>query len=196
MLSSCKRLGFPTFDPKELKQLIKELLRLDSNYLPTNPGGCLYIRPTAMSMTNTLGVKMADKVKLFVILSPVKEYFSGDIHLGVCESYARGSQNSANAYKLGANYAPTVAISGEYGKQGMNQVIWLNEGNILESGATNIFFIQEEIVNGWFINSYKFYDFFLLLNFLFIVYLILLDKIEFIKKILSLIPFTHNYNFT
>jgi branched-chain amino acid aminotransferase len=124
-----------------MKNLIYELLRTDLSYLPNSVGECLYVRPTAMSFSHSLGVKRADRVKYFVILSPVKKYFAGPIHLAVCDSYDRGNELSANGFKLGANYAPTVAITSELNDQGISQALWLNNGNILESGATNIFFI-------------------------------------------------------
>ena len=147
-LSSCERLAFPSFDVKEMGKFIKELIKLDIRFLPKTSDGCLYIRPAAMSDTSTLGVKTADKMKVFVIISPVQGYFSSEIHLGVCETYDRGGPLSANAYKLGANYAPTIQISGKYAEKGISQALWLHNGNILESGATNIFFISKDISQG------------------------------------------------
>lgn len=146
--SSLGCLAFPDFDPEEMKALIYEFVKTDLRFLSNKAGECIYIRPTAMSMTNTLGVKRPDKVKLFVVASPVKEYFSGDIHLAICETYARGNHMSANQYKIGANYAPTVAITNEFQKKGYNQALWLNDDKILESGATNIFFIYTKKEGG------------------------------------------------
>lgn len=139
--SSCGRLVFPDFDPAQMKTLIEELVRTDLRFLSSNVGECLYVRPTAISMYDTLGVKRAENVKLFAIMSPVKKYFEGKIHLAICDTYDRGNHLSSNYFKLGANYAPTVAISEEYQKKGYSQVLWLNNDKILESGATNIFFI-------------------------------------------------------
>jgi branched-chain amino acid aminotransferase len=81
-------------------------------------------------------------------MSPVQKYFSGDIHLNVCDFYERGGPQSANAFKLGANYAPTIDITEKMHKKGFSQALWLNNGNILESGATNIFFLIKKIVDG------------------------------------------------
>ena len=145
---SCARLAFPSFDTNQMRELIEQLVKIDLDFLPEAVGECLYIRPTAMSTTFSLGVKRADSVKFFVMMSPVKKYFAGPIHLAVCETYDRGSNQSANAYKLGANYAPTVAITSELNKKGISQALWLNNGNILESGATNIFFISRTTENG------------------------------------------------
>lgn len=153
---SCERLAFPCFEPKEMQKLVKSLVELDIDFLPHSVGECLYVRPTAMSTSFSLGVKKADQVKFYVMLSPVKKYFAGPIHLAVCETYDRGSSQSANGFKLGANYAPTVAITSELNKKGISQALWLNNGNILESGATNIFFISKTMKEGrWWNNIYN-----------------------------------------
>lgn len=146
--NSCERLAFPGFDVNEMKTLVEELVKTDINFLPQGIGECLYVRPTAMGTSNSLGVKRSDKVKYYIILSPVKKYFSGKVHLAVCDTYDRGSSQSANGYKLGANYAPTVKITNDLNKQGFSQALWLNNGNILESGATNIFFVYKKVEQG------------------------------------------------
>ena len=142
-LRSCQRLSFPWFETDQLAELIRKLVKVDQKFIPNKPGGCLYLRPTAISNSNFLGVRKSDSVKIFVIMSPVQKYFAGDIHLGVCDFYERGGPNSCNSYKLGANYAPTIEISEKFAKEGLSQALWLNNGNILESGATNIFFLIE-----------------------------------------------------
>ena len=141
---SSNRLGFPEYCSDELLKMIEDLVLTDQSFLGRKPGSALYIRPTAMSMTSTLGVKKPDQIKLFTILCPVQEYFAGKIHLEVCSNFERGGPESSNQYKLGSNYAPTVQITAEYNKRGFSQALWLHEGNILESGATNIFFIVKE----------------------------------------------------
>ena len=154
--NSCERLAFPGFDVNEMKTLVEELVKTDISFLPKRVGECLYVRPTAFGTSNSLGVKRASKVKYFIILSPVQKYFSGKIHLAVCDTYDRGSSQSANGFKLGANYAPTVKITEELNKKGFSQALWLNNGNILESGATNIFFIYKKMDQGNFKKIFNF----------------------------------------
>ena len=45
-LHSSKRLGLPAFDKKELLECIKQLVKLDNRWIPTERGYSLYIRPT------------------------------------------------------------------------------------------------------------------------------------------------------
>lgn len=147
--SSCDRLDFPSFCPDRFLDMIKELLKTDAEWVPKEKGKSLYIRPTAISMSNVLGVQPASKIKIFVICSPTDSYFKGPIKLAVCEDYQQGSAKGPNMYKLGANYGPTVKIASELKKQGYDQTLWLHNGYITESGATNIFFLYYSSTSGW-----------------------------------------------
>ena len=138
--TSCNRIALPIPDPENLLSLIKTLVNLDQDYIPTERGSSLYIRPFAISMSNVLGIRSAVQSRVTVITSPVGGYFEGEIRLGICEHYQQGSKKSANAFKIGANYAPTIQVTSEMKNRGLNQSLWLHDGYISESGATNIFF--------------------------------------------------------
>ena len=99
-------------------------------------------------MEDILGVHKSNKNLIFVVASPVGKYFSGEIRLSVVEDYWRGTPYSAAEFKLSANYAPTVLIGHELSKRGFSQALWTYNGNLLESGATNIFFVVKDNSNG------------------------------------------------
>ena len=61
-LKSAQRLSLPSFDPEELLKCIKELVKLDSDWIPKEKGYSLYIRPTLISTEPTLGVASPTKV--------------------------------------------------------------------------------------------------------------------------------------
>ncbi len=142
-IGSNSRLAFPTFDPNELLKIIEEFVKLEQDWIPQTNDATLYLRPFAFSTTNVLGVHKASSSMIMVVASPVGSYFSGDINLSVFEDYWRGSPKSAAAYKIGANYAPTVQIGDQLASKGYSQAIWVYNDKILESGATNLFFIIE-----------------------------------------------------
>ena len=73
--TSFENLAFPTFKEDELLKCIIDLVKLEREWLPKQPMHSLYIRPTGISMENSLGVKPAGAVKLYVILSPVGPYY-------------------------------------------------------------------------------------------------------------------------
>lgn len=140
-LQSNLRLAFAQFSPEELLKCIIEYVKLERNWIPDSNHSSLYLRPTAMALEDTLGIHRATANMIFVVASPVGSYFTGSIKLSVCEDYWRGSPFSASGYKLSANYAPTVLIGHELAKKGYSQAIWTYKEQLLESGATNMFFV-------------------------------------------------------
>ena len=52
---SCKRLTLPTFEREELLECIKELVRVDQDWIPKERGYSLYLRPTAIATQESLG---------------------------------------------------------------------------------------------------------------------------------------------
>lgn len=140
-LASNLRLAFAPFDPEELLKCIVEYVKLERHWIPEAKHSSLYLRPTAIAMDDTLGVHRSTGNMIYVVASPVGNYFSGSIKLSVCEDYWRGSPYSASSFKLSSNYAPTVLIGHELSKRGYSQAIWTYKEQLLESGATNLFFV-------------------------------------------------------
>jgi len=140
-LVSNERLAFAPFSPEELLKCIVEYVKLEKNWIPKTKHSSLYLRPTGMALEDTLGVHRASSNMIFVVASPVGSYFTGSIKLSVCEDYWRGTPHSASGYKLSSNYAPTVLIGHELAKRGYSQAIWSYKEQLLESGATNMFFV-------------------------------------------------------
>lgn len=65
MKVSFDALAFPTFDADELLKLVMKLVEIDVDWMPWRDKHSLYIRPTGISMENSLGVRPASSVKLF-----------------------------------------------------------------------------------------------------------------------------------
>ena len=50
----------------------KELLRVEQDWIPSEPGTSLYIRPTIIATDPYLGVRASYTYRFFIILSPVE----------------------------------------------------------------------------------------------------------------------------
>ena len=145
LLESAKRLSFPAFDPSELLKVLEQFVLVEKEWIPTRSGTSLYLRPMMMSMTNFLGVHAAEDIAIYVMACPVDKYFSSDkLNLKVYEDYWRGTPKSAAGFKLACNYGPTVKIGEDLKKEGYSQALWAFEENLLESGASNVFFLRQE----------------------------------------------------
>lgn len=75
MQNSHKQLGIALFDKHEMNACLKELIKLEKDWIPDRPLHSLYIRPTSISMDNKLGLSSVRKSKTFVILCPVGPYY-------------------------------------------------------------------------------------------------------------------------
>jgi branched-chain amino acid aminotransferase len=72
---SMTRLTLPSFSQPEMLECIKELLRIDKDWIPSEAGYSLYIRPTAIATQRSLGVGQSDSALLYCIASPVGPYY-------------------------------------------------------------------------------------------------------------------------
>ncbi|CAG0915291.1 unnamed protein product [Notodromas monacha] len=152
MLGSAERTCLPAFSKRELLACIKELLRVDRAWVPQEcdlGDGCsLYLRPTLMGTTGTLGVDRPRDALLFVIMSPVQSYFEDAttaVHLLADGRYIRSSYGGVGDHKMACNYAAPLRIQEEAKKLGYPSVLWLHgeDARITEAGTMNVFFVLE-----------------------------------------------------
>lgn len=143
--TSMDRLCFPTFDNADLLHGIKELIKMDKSWIPTEKGYSLYLRPTAISNNEALGVAPSDAVKLFVINSPVGPYYPTGfkpVKLLVDTKHHRAWPGGTGAFKLGCNYAGPISVQREASKKGFQQILWLGPNDVVdEVGAMNFLIV-------------------------------------------------------
>lgn len=140
---SCNRIALPDFDDNELLKCLIEYVKVEKRWVPNVPDFSLYLRPTAISMTDALGVRSPDHSKIYILSTPVGPYFPSGfkpIRLFAEKQHIRAFPGGYGQYKLGANYGPTIMVSKEAEKRGFHQILWLTDNKITEIGASNIFF--------------------------------------------------------
>jgi branched-chain amino acid aminotransferase len=151
--ASAARLCIPPIDEAFTLQAIKELVRLDADWVPRTPGCSLYIRPTIIATDPALGVHPSRTYRFFVILSPVGAYYPEGfepVKILVEDRYVRAVSGGLGAAKTPANYAASLLAAEEAHAKGFTQVLWLDgiaHRYIEEVGSMNIFFvIDDELV--------------------------------------------------
>ncbi|KJE95375.1 branched-chain-amino-acid aminotransferase [Capsaspora owczarzaki ATCC 30864] len=142
--SSCERIALPSFNTNEFLNCIKELVKLDADWIPKEKGYSLYIRPTAIGTQESLGVGASNSSLLFVINSPVGPYYKtgfAPVKLLADTNNVRAWPGGTGGYKLGLNYAPTILPQLKAMEDGCQQVLWLfgPELEITEVGTMNFF---------------------------------------------------------
>ena len=144
MNTSCKRLFLPEFDGEALTECIKQLIKVDRDWIPEGDGFSLYIRPTAVSTHPYLGVCAAEASKIFVILSPVGPYYPegfAPVKLFADNKNVRAWPGGIGYTKSGGNYAPTIGPQTDVAAKGYSQVLWLfgEDDQVTEVGTMNMF---------------------------------------------------------
>jgi len=150
---SCHRLCIPEMDPGFALEALKELLRIEEKWVPSEPQTSLYIRPTVIATDPFLGVRASFTYRYFVILSPVGAYYAegfNPVKIWVTKDHVRAVRGGVGNTKTIGNYAASLYAGEEAHKAGYTQVLWLDgieQKYIEEVGAMNIFFvIGDEIV--------------------------------------------------
>ena len=151
---SSARLSIPPVDEDFFVRAIRELVENERHFLPGEPG-CLYIRPTAMGVDATLGVKSASEFIFFILTLPSGGYFKGAgdgpgaIDVLVSTSVVRTTPGLMGSVKAGANYAGTLTITEHAKTVGCSQVLFLDSHHhqfIEEMGGMNIMFVQGNLL--------------------------------------------------
>ncbi|QKS71231.1 branched-chain amino acid aminotransferase [Paenalkalicoccus suaedae] len=150
---SNKRLSIPPIDEKSAIEHLKQLVALEKDWIPTEEGTSLYIRPFVIATEPSLQVAPAKSYQLFIILSPVGSYYPTGIQpvsIMVEEDTTRAVRGGTGSAKTGGNYSAGYNAQAKATANGHAQVLWLDgmeKKYIEEVGSMNVFFkINGEIV--------------------------------------------------
>jgi len=144
MVQSCRRMAMPEVPAELFIDGIRALVAVDRRWLPTIPGGTLYIRPVMFATGDALGVKPSDRYRFLIELCPVGAYFSGAVDLIAEETYVRAFPGGTGAAKCAGNYAGSLVAQREAQARGFHNVLWLDGIErrwVEEAGLMNIAFV-------------------------------------------------------
>ncbi len=150
---SSKKLCIPELDETFVLEALKELLRVEEEWVPGLEGTSLYIRPTVIATDPFLGVRASFTYRFFIILSPVGAYYAegfNPVKIWVTKNHVRAVRGGVGDTKTIGNYAASLYAGEEAHRAGYTQVLWLDgieQKYVEEVGAMNIFFvINDEII--------------------------------------------------
>src|SRR5690625_5007797 len=151
---SNNRLCIPPVDEQLALNALKQLVALEKDWIPTEEGTSLYIRPFIISTEPYLGVAPSKQYKFMIILSPVGAYYKEGINpvkIAVENKYVRAVLGGTGEAKTGGNYAASLMAQEIVSEDGFAQVLWLDgveKKYIEEVSSMNVFFkINGEIVS-------------------------------------------------
>ena len=140
------RLVIPQLPIEDFVQAVSAVVDVDRDWIPTDPGTSLYIRPFIIATDEFLGVAPSKTYLFMVILSPSGAYYeSGLAPVGIWieDEYVRAVRGGIGFAKTGGNYAASLIAQQKAHDAGYSQVLWLDgveRKYIEEVGAMNIFF--------------------------------------------------------
>lgn len=152
MNESSDRICIPPVDVEFVTDALKKLVLLDEDWIPTDEGTSLYIRPSIIATENALGVHAAHNYIFFIILSPVGAYYANGlqpVRLYVEENYVRAARGGTGHHKVVGNYAASLKAGEKANSLGYDQVMWLDAKEhkyVEEVGSMNIFFVFDDKV--------------------------------------------------
>ena len=130
--NSNKRLVIPELPVEDFVEAVRAVVDVDRDWVPTDPGTSLYIRPFIIATDEFLGVAPSKTYLFIIILSPSGAYYESGL-----EPVGMGFT------KTGGNYAASLIAQVKAHNDGYSQVLWLDgveRKYIEEVGAMNIMF--------------------------------------------------------
>lgn len=141
---SAERMEMPKVPEDIFIEGMKQLIRLDVDWIPNKQHHSLYVRPFMFSTDEMIGVKPSSKYKFMIILSPTGLYYSVPMRIYVEEKYVRAVKGGAGYAKNAGNYGAAMYPAAEAKRKGYDQVLWmdaLEHKYVQECGTMNIFFL-------------------------------------------------------
>lgn len=141
--ASAERMCMPQLPPSVFMDGLKELLRLESGWVPAEEGRSLYLRPLMFGSSNFIKADASERYTFMIICSPTASYFSGEVRLKVEEKYTRAAAGGTGFAKAAGNYAASFYPVKSARKEGYTQILWtdgLEHKYFEECGTMNMFF--------------------------------------------------------
>lgn len=141
---SAERMQMPGVPAEIFMDGMKELIRLDKNWIPFKEDHSLYIRPFMFASDELIGVRPSENYRFMIILSPTGPYYSAPMRIYVEEKYVRAVPGGVGYAKAAGNYGAAMYATAQAKQKGYDQVLWMDAFEhkyVQECGTMNVFFI-------------------------------------------------------
>lgn len=140
---SAKRMCMPEIPEEIFMEGLKQLVKLDSNWIPSGEGSSLYIRPFMFASEQLLGVRPSEEYTFIIFTAPVNSYYSVPVNVKVEMEYSRAMEGGVGFAKVAGNYGAALYPAKMGQNNGYQQLIWTDSVTheyIEESGTMNVMF--------------------------------------------------------
>nr|WP_166920558.1 branched-chain amino acid aminotransferase [Thermonema lapsum] len=146
MLRSAERMCMPPIPEEIFMEGLRELLKLDKDWIPQREGYSLYIRPFMFATDEFIGVRPSNTYKFIIFTCPVSKYYIEPVKVKIETHYTRAVAGGTGYAKAAGNYAASLYPARLAQQQGYHQLIWTDGKTheyIEEAGTMNIMFRKD-----------------------------------------------------
>lgn len=140
---SCERLAMPAFPKVYFDEGLKELLKLDNQWIKSGEGNSLYIRPFVIATEASVMASEANSYTFYIICSPAQSYYGGEVDVLIADYFSRSASGGIGYAKAAGNYAAQFYPTNLAKEKGYQQIIWTDSSShkyVEEAGTMNLFF--------------------------------------------------------
>jgi len=141
---SALRMDMPEIPEEIFMEGMRELIKIDSAWVPSTESASLYIRPFMVATEEFIGVRPSEKYMFSIITSPAGPYYSKPMSIYVQDKYVRAFAGGTGYIKAAGNYGMSMYPAHQVKNMGYNEIL-LTDGiehkYVQEIGTMNVFFI-------------------------------------------------------
>ncbi|MFK7951788.1 MAG: branched-chain amino acid aminotransferase [Ekhidna sp.] len=141
---SAERMCMPPVPIELFMEGIDQLIKLDQDWVPSDEGTSLYIRPFQFATDPFIGVRPSETYKFMILTGPVGGYYSEPVKVKIEKHFTRAVRGGVGRAKTAGNYAASLYPARQAQAQGYHQLVWTDGQDhefIEESGTMNIMFV-------------------------------------------------------
>ncbi len=149
MQSSCRGILMAELPVKKFYEAVFTAVKKNERFIPPyESGASLYIRPLLIGTSAQVGVKPASEYLFVIFVTPVGPYFKAGFKptpMVILRQYDRAAPLGTGLYKVGGNYATSLASGEKAHAMGYSAVLYLDAKEkkyIDECGPANFFGIR------------------------------------------------------
>lgn len=141
--TSAERMCMPTIPVELMMEALRELIKVDIDWVPKKSDSALYIRPFMFATDEFIGVKPSEKYRCIIFTGPVGPYYTTPLKVMVESKYTRAAKGGTGSAKAGGNYGGALYPTRLAQQKGYHQILWTDAFEhkyIEESGTMNVMF--------------------------------------------------------
>lgn len=146
---SAERMCMPAIPNELVMEGLRELLKLDREWIPENETSSLYIRPFMFATDEYVGIRPSEKYKFMIFCCPVGSYYTEPLKVKIETHYTRAANGGVGQAKAAGNYASSLYPAKLAKEQGYHQLLWTDSKEhkyIEESGTMNVMFVIDNVL--------------------------------------------------